>query len=165
MVRLDFPWIFTTQSLDFVSRYQAKWKDWCATLPWACETLWCTGENSPTTSIPAIEQEFSAKIIFILEAEDVSMCFTCLNVFRMNEKIKTFWHLFQWWIAKSCHCSCFSHSNHQDIPGKRNPQLVSWKGTIWGPNPSACYGNGVKTYCWWFRNPKQPPFGCIKPCK
>ena len=19
------------------------------------------------------------------------------------------------------------------------------------------------TYCWWFRNPKQPPFGCIKP--
>ena len=22
-----------------------------------------------------------------------------------------------------------------------------------------------KSYCWWFRSPKQPPFGCIKPCK
>ena len=21
------------------------------------------------------------------------------------------------------------------------------------------------SYCWCFRNPKQPPFGCIKPCK
>ncbi len=23
----------------------------------------------------------------------------------------------------------------------------------------------ISYYCWWFRNPKQPPFGCIKPCK
>ena len=23
--------------------------------------------------------------------------------------------------------------------------------------------NEHPTYCWWFRNPKQPPFGCIKP--
>ena len=21
----------------------------------------------------------------------------------------------------------------------------------------------IPSYCWWFRNPKQPPFGCIKP--
>ena len=40
---------------------------------------------------------------------------------------------------------------------------------IWEPSSMFVVAGSVfwlkGWYCWWFRNPKQPPFGCIKHCK
>ena len=50
-----------------------------------------------------------------------------------------------------------------------------WLFAYWHMYLHMCFGNQPKScrqqyskrqYCWWFRNPKQPPFGCInKTCK